>query len=165
MNEPATPAPAVDSRAGFAAAVRWGFETAFTRGARRIVTVDRDFAQWPLDDPALLESLTRWLKRPQRQWVLLAATYDEMARRHPRFVRWRADWAHAISPYAPPPEDRVELPSLLVDDGPVVVQLFDAVHWRGRALLDAREARSWRENLDALLQRSGPEFPVSRLGL
>lgn len=157
--------PQIDSRSAFADALRWGFDSAFARDARRIVCVDRDFADWPLDDPALLDAITRWLKRPLRQWVLLAAGFDEVTRRHPRFVRWRADWAHGVPAYAPPEEDRIELPTLLVDDGPVVVQLFDAVHWRGRASLDPREARSWRENLDALLQRSTPDFPVNRLGL
>lgn len=167
MNEPtaAGDPPAIDSRSTFAAALRWGFEAAFARDARRIVCVDRDFADWPLDDPALLHAITQWLKRPLRRWVLLAQQYDEAARRHPRFVRWRADWAHAIDALSPPAEDRVELPTLLVDDGPVVVQLHDRVHWRGRAALDARDARAWRDELDAVLQRSTPDFPVNRLGL
>lgn len=164
MNDPASP-PKIDSRIAFAAALRWGFDTAFARDARRIVCVDRDFAEWPLDEPALLDALAAWLRRPKRRLVLLADHFDEMPRRHARFVRWRADWAHAIDAFAPPADDRADLPTLLVDDGPVSVQLLDAVHWRGRCELDARHAQLWRENLDALLQRSEPAFPVSQLGL
>ena len=157
--------PKIDSRSAFGTGLRWGFDTAFARDARRIVCVDRDFAEWPLDDPALLDALAAWLRRPKRRLVLLADHFDAMPRCHPRFVRWRADWSHAIDAFAPPPEDRAELPTLLVDDGPVCVQLLDAVHWRGRCELDARHAQLWRENLDALLQRSVPAFPVSQLGL
>jgi hypothetical protein len=157
--------PKIDSRGAFAAAVRWGFDSAIAAGARRIVVVDRDFAEWPLDDPALLESLTAWLRQPKRKLVLLADDFDAMPRRHPRFVRWRTDWAHAIDAFAPPAEDRVDLPTLLVDDGSISVQLIDAVHWRGRAERDARQAQLWRESLDAVLQRSEPAFAVNRLGL
>lgn len=157
--------PKIDSRAAFAAAVRWGFDTAVARGARRIVCVDRDFAEWPLDEPALLDRLTAWLRLPKRRLVLLADRYDEMPRRHARFVRWRADWAHAIDAFSPPAEDAADLPTLLVDDGPVSVQLLDAVHWRGRCEVDPRHAQLWRENVDAVLQRSEPAFPVSHLGL
>lgn len=157
--------PKIDSRAAFAAAIRWGFGAAAARGARRIVCVDRDFADWPLDEPALLDTLTAWLRLPKRRLVLLADRYDEMPRRHARFVRWRADWAHAIDAFSPPAEDRADLPTLLVDDGPVSVQLLDAVHWRGRCELDPRHAQLWRESLDAVLQRSEPAFPVSHLGL
>jgi hypothetical protein len=157
--------PKIDSRAAFAAAVRWGFDAAAARSARRIVCVDRDFAEWPLDEPALLDTLTAWLRLPKRRLVLLADRYDEMPRRHARFVRWRADWAHAIDAFSPPTDDGADLPTLLVDDGPISVQLLDAVHWRGRCELDARHAQLWRESLDAVLQRSDPAFPVSHLGL
>jgi hypothetical protein len=157
--------PKIDSRAAFAAAIRWGFDAAAARSARRIVCVDRDFAEWPLDEPALLDTLTAWLRLPTRRLVLLADRYDEMPRRHARFVRWRADWAHAIDAFSPPTDDGADLPTLLVDDGPISVQLLDAVHWRGRCELDARHAQLWRESLDAVLQRSDPAFPVSHLGL
>jgi hypothetical protein len=163
MND--TTPPKIDSRSGFVAAVHWGFDTAIAAGARRIVIVDRDFAEWPLDDPVLHERLTAWLRLPKRRLVLLAHDFDAVPRRHPRFVRWRADWVHAIDAFSPPAEDPVELPTLLVDDGAISVQLIDAVHWRGRAEHDPRQAQLWRESLDAVLQRSEPAFAANRLGL
>ncbi|HZF81685.1 MAG TPA: hypothetical protein VEZ89_18050, partial [Rubrivivax sp.] len=67
--------PTIDSRAAFLAAVQWGFRSAVAQRARRIVCVDADFALWPLDDPSLLQTLTEWLRTPQRRLMLLARTY------------------------------------------------------------------------------------------
>jgi hypothetical protein len=97
--------------------------------------------------------------------VLLAADFAEVPRRQPRFVAWRALWAHAIEAWSPAEGDAADLPRLLVDDRAVSVQLLDAVHWRGRAERDVRGARLLREEADALLQRSTPAFPVNCLGL
>lgn len=155
--------PTIRSRAEFLAAIRWGFAHADAQAARRIVCVDPDFADWPLDEPALLDALTAWLKRPQRKLVLLAASYDEVPRRHPRFVAWRTNWAHAVE--AVSPVERIELPTLLLDDGDLSVQLIDRTHWRGRVETDRRSARSWRDEVDAVLQRCEPALPVYRLGL
>lgn len=160
-----TSPPAIGSRSEFQAALRWGLHSAVAAGARRIVCVDPSFADWPLDEPALHQALTVWLRLPQRRLVLLAATYDELPRRHPRFVAWRADWSHAVDTRAPAAGDSLELPSLLVDDGATTVHLLDPVHWRGRAAQDARAAQQWRDEIDAHLQRSEPAFPVNALGL
>jgi hypothetical protein len=157
--------PPITTRGEFVAALGWGFEQAIARGARRISCVDRDFADWPLDDVALHARLTTWLRLPQRRLVLLAAQYTEIPRRHPRFVTWRSLWSHSIEAWSPQEGSAVELPTLLVDDGALSVHLIDPVHWRGRAELDPRGARLWRDQLDALLQRSEPAFAVNQLGL
>ena len=156
--------PSITSRAEFGAAVRWGLETAIARGARRVWCTDPDFADWPLGEPALLDQLSSWLRLPQRRLVLLAGGYEALLRCHPRFVTWRRSWTHAIETWSPA-ETPGDLPTVLVDDGPVVVRLADRVHWRGRAAVDAREAQLWREGNDAVLQRSEPAFPANHLGL
>ncbi len=157
--------PPIGSRAEYRAALRWGFTQAIAGGARQIVAVDRDFAEWPFEDPDLQAELAAWLRLPDRRLVLLATSYDEVVRRHPRFVAWRALWAHAIRAGSPPASDAVELPGLLVDDRDLSVHLIDPVHWRGRAALDARTAQAWRDRIDALLQRSETAFAVNQLGL
>jgi len=161
MNE----VPKIESRAGFAAALRWAFGHAIERQARCITCVDPTFAEWPLDDAALLSRLTGWLRLPKRRLVLLAASFDEMPRRHARFTAWRVDWTHAIEASSPPDELKPELPAVFVDDADLSVELVDAVHWRGRVELDRHSAELWRERVDALLQRSEPAFPVNALGL
>lgn len=163
--ESATAVPRIGSRAEFHTALRWGFEAAIAEGSRRIVCCDRSFAEWPWDDAALLALLTAWLKRPQRRLVLLAAGYDEVPRRHPRFTAWRRDWVHAIDTWQASAERAPELPTLLVCEGRVSVQLADAVHWRGRGSLDGREARLWLEELDVVLQQCERGFAVHTLGL
>lgn len=157
--------PVIDSRSAYVAALRWGFEQAIAGGARRIVCVDPDFAEWPFDDPGLQASLTAWLKQPARRLVLLAHRYGELPRSQPRFVAWRRLWAHAIEAWSPQDGDPVELPTLMFDDQRISVHLIDRVHWRGRAEIDARAARLWGERVDAVLQRSEPSFAANTLGL
>ncbi len=171
MNDTAaTPAPAadpppIDSRAAFVQALHWGFDAAIARQARQIVCIDRDFAHWPLDDSRLHAALVPWFRLPLRRLVLVAARFDEVPRRHPRFMGWRRDWAHAISPLSAPEELAASLPTLLLDDGPISVQLFDDQHWRGRAQRDARYAQALRLDADALMQRCSPDFAINVLGL
>lgn len=154
-----------DSRGAFQDAVRQAFDTAIGRGARRIVCCDPDFADWPLDDAALLDRLVPWLKLPQRRLVLLAADWSVLPRRHPRFVAWRSPWVHAVEGWAPGEGDDAELPRVLVDDGKVFVHLRDAEHWRGRAGQDAAEAQRWRDTIDARIERAQAAFFLRPLGL
>jgi hypothetical protein len=157
--------PQIASRLEFSQAVHWAVHASTQRRARRIVWVDADFADWPLDDAALHETLSAWLRLPQRRLVLLAARYDEVPRRHPRFTAWRRLWSHAVEAWSPAEGEARDLPTLALDDGAVVVHLVDSVHWRGRASLDERAARVWRDQIDAVLQRSEPAFAPSALGL
>lgn len=157
--------PVIDSRLGWHAAVLWGFTTAMAQGARRIVVVDPNFADWPLDDSAVLQGLTDWLRLPQRRLVLLAAQFDELPRRCPRFNAWRTPWMHAIEGWQVPDDLARDLPTVLSCDGAVSVQLIDALHWRGRVALDVRRARQWCEEIDVVLQRSERALAVRTLGL
>jgi len=163
-DEPGAP-PRIDSREAFAEGLRWGFAAAFADGTRSITCVSPSFEWWPLDEVPLLDSLTAWLKRPQRKFILLAASYDELPRRQPRFTGWRAHWAHAIQALQCPQEFAAELPTLLIDDRRTCVQLMDAARGRGRAERDARARLLWQESIDVVLQRSEPAFPVTTLGL
>jgi hypothetical protein len=160
-----TDVPVIDSRSAFISALHWGAEAAAARQARRIVLADADFAEWPLDDAWMLQRLARWLRLPQRRLVLLARSYDALPRRCPRFCAWRRDWSHAIEPHVVPGDLAADLPTLLVADAGITVHLVDGVHWRGRASADPRDARTWVERCDVVLQRSEPGWAVHTLGL
>lgn len=162
---PESAPPTVDSRAAWVAALRWGLLDAMDRRARSLTCVDLDLHDWPLDEPALLQALTAWLRLPQRRLVLLAADYGGMPRARPRFCAWRRDWAHAIEAWQAPAELQADLPSVLLDDSRLSVHLIDRVQGRGRAQLDARQALLWRERVQALLRRCEPGFAVHTLGL
>lgn len=157
--------PPIDSRLAWGAALKWGLQTAIARGARSITCVDADFADWPLNDGALLQEVGFWLRLPQRRLVLLAAGFEEVPRRHPRFMAWRRDWVHAIHGLQAPEELVPSLPRALLDDASLSVELLDSVHWRGRASLEARTAHLLRERVDAILQRATPAFALNTLGL
>lgn len=157
--------PTIAGRDDVAAALRWGFERAIADGARGITAVDPGFEAWPLDDPALLQALTAWLRLPQRRLQLLAARYDEVPRRLPRFTAWRRDWAHAMTVLQAPPEFADKLPTLLLDDRRVSVNIVDPVLGRGRCSLELRTRLHWWEQVDVVLQRSEPAFAVTTLGL
>lgn len=156
---------AIDSRASFAAAVQAAIVAARDHGARRMVWADADFDAWPLNDPALLRTLTEWSRLPQRRLLLLARDFDRLRRDGPRFVGWRQTWAHAVEAFAPAPADVNEVPSLLLVESVVAVERLDTVRWRGRISTGAAELRSWSEEIDAFLQRCSPAFPASTLGL
>jgi hypothetical protein len=162
--EPAAP-PAIDSLASWQAALRWGFGTAQAQGARTITCVDPGFESWPLDDAAVLKALATFLRLPGRRLVMLASSYDAVPRRLPRFAGWRRDWAHALQTLLVPEEFAAELPSLLIDDRQLSVRLIDPVHWHGRASLEGRTRWLLQEQVDVVLQRSEPGFPVTTLGL
>lgn len=149
----------------FSAAVRTAVETALARETRSLLWVDPDFAAWPLGDAVLLEAITAWLRRPQRRLVLLGSRWDRLERAHPRFAQWRMPWSHAIEAREPADLGPDELPTLLLDDGPVVLELWERDPPRGRAVRDAATAAVARDRIDAPLQRSMPAWPVKPLGL
>lgn len=160
------PLPTIAGPEDFAPAVRWAVGTAIADGARTITAVDLAFGEnWPWDDADMLSALAGWLRLPQRRLVLLAASYDEVPRQHPRFVQWRRDWAHAIAPFVAPEELAGTLPTVLFDDRRLSVVRLDPVQGRGRASLEPRTRLHWHDKVDAVLQRSSPSFPVTTLGL
>lgn len=151
--------------ASLRSAVVQALEAVLARRARTLLLADRDFAGWPLDDAAFLDRLTQWLRLPGRRLTMLAERFDRVEALHPRFVRWRTTWSHAVDARRhDAPEDET-LPTLLLDDGPTVLSVWNVDPLRGRLQRDARAAASARDDIDACLQRSAPDWPVRTLGL
>lgn len=142
---------------------------AAAHGSRELHAWDANFVDWPLSEPAALNALAGWA-RTGRQLHLLALQYDDLLRRHPRFVRWRRDYAHCVTARAVEPELRLEAApeSLLLAVGPessVTLRLFDRHLWRGEISLDAAQRLRGLEWFDALAQRSSESFAPTTLGL
>lgn len=168
MSETAVPkesdCPPIRARADFLAAVPWVVQQTVALGARHITWVADSFEEWPLDDGAVLDALTPWLRLPQRRLVMLGRDFESIRGAHPRFMAWRKDWSHALEAWTPP-EEMGALPTLVLSDGPVTLQVMDTLQWRGRVSVEGRKAHLLREQVDAYLQRSERAFPVHHLGL
>lgn len=147
------------------AAVLATLDAALERGTRSLLFCSPAFEGWPLDEPALLDALAAWLRRPGRHLLLLADGYGHMERRFPRFTQWRSTWSHAIDARTPDETSAGGLDTLLLDDGPTVLQLWQTDPPRGRAHQDAAAAAAARDRIDASAQRSTPAWPIRPLGL
>jgi hypothetical protein len=154
----------IGSRAEFLDAVRNALVGAETGGAREILLADPDFADWPLNERAVIDTLSRWVDS-SRALVVLAHSFDELARRQLRFVDWRRQWAHVVQCRSDPELEAGQIPTLLVVPGQVCVRILDRVRWRGTVSDRPVDLTECRQSVDALLQRSVEAFPVTTLGL
>jgi hypothetical protein len=164
MNAESDQRRSIDSRGEFVDAARALLTTLDSSGAREATLVDVDFSPWPLDDAAVVEALTRWIRLPGRRLRLIGSRYDVIQRDQSRFAAWRKSFAHAIECWTPTEVDPGDLPSLLLLDA-AYLELLDRERWQARM---SSERRSWvlqRERLDALLQRCEAAWPVTVLGL
>ena len=158
------PASRIASRNDFHQALQHAFAHAADVDAREIWLSDPDFADWPLDEAGVLANLTRWAPGRQRRLVLLASNFDELARRHLRWLQWRRVWSHLVQCRGADIES-AKLPTLLLLPGETCVRLVDRVHYRGGISGLPAELNLAREQLDAVLQRSAEALPVTTLGL
>jgi hypothetical protein len=163
MNDPAKDG-LIESRSGFHAALRGAFAAAAAQGCRDIWCVDRDFADWPLGEREVVESLTQWASA-HRRLVLLAQHFDGLPRRHARWVQWRVHWAHVVTCKQVHEDDAPRMPCLLLAPGLVSVRLHSTEHYRGRVSRDEADWTVQRQLVDELDQRGNDAFPATTLGL
>jgi hypothetical protein len=153
----------IDGRSDFNAAVCEALAQALQARERELFLCDVDFECWPLDDARVLAALTAWARLPQRRLVMVAARFDALPRRFPRFTQWRGIHAHVVQAHATDVEPS-QIPTLLLA-GRVSLTLNDRLRWRGHHLDGDQEVADWREVLDVLMQRSEPGFGANTLGL
>lgn len=153
----------IDGRSAFFGAVRGALAAALYTRARELCFVDPDFEFWPLDDPAVLATLTPWARLPERRLTIVAGSFDAMPRRFARFTEWRGTWSHVVHAHVTEVEPS-QIPTLLLA-GEASLMLVDRLRWRGHGLSTDKEVADWREVVDVLLQRSEPGFGVNTLGL
>jgi len=154
----------IGSRAEFLDAVRTAFTEAEEHGARKIIVVDPNFADWPLNERTVIDSLSRWIDS-SRLLVVIAHSFDELARRQLRFVEWRRQWAHVVQCRNDPDLEAEQIPTLLFVPGHSCIRVLDRIRYRGTVSKRPVDLTESRETVDALLQRSVEAFPVTTLGL
>jgi len=154
----------ITTRSEFHVALKQALAEIAAVGCREVFFSDADFTDWPLSDLAVIDSLTEWA-HSHRRLTLLAQQFDELARRHGRWVEWRRTWSHLVDCRVNTELEVSQLPTLLLAPGLIVVRLVDKLHYRGSVSREAADLLQNRERLDAVLQRSEASFPVTTLGL
>lgn len=162
------PAPVLSSgrlqgRDVLARLVRDALACAASEGWHEIIICDATFADWPLGEREVVAALEAWSKSGRRL-VMLATRYDEVLRRHARFVSWRKTWDHLVdcrTCRAPDPQD---FPGALWSPR-WSLQRLDAQ--RGVVLCgsDAMQRAQLRGLLNEWFHNSTPGFPATTLGL
>ncbi len=154
----------ISSRSDFHAAVRAALAEAAAEGWREICLCDPDFADWPLGESGLIASLTQWARAPRRLTVL-ALNFDELSRRHPRFVNWRRQWAHVAQCRSLQELQAGGVPVLLHVTGVLTLRLLDPLRLQGSVSRLPSDILQAGEMIDAISQRSVEAFPATALGL
>ena len=147
----------------FAEVVRQAFATAALQNWRDIIISDATFKSWPLGERSVAQSLQQWAKTG-RTLTVLARNYDEIVRRHGRFVTWRRTWAHLVVCRANSAVAEVDFPSAIWSAG-WMCQRLDLVHSIGTSGSEPARQVVIKERLNECLRRSAPAFPATTLGL
>ena len=149
--------------AAFSDVVRHAVAAAAAQGWREVILSDQDFHDWPLGERAVIQSLNDWA-RSGRQFTVIAASFDDMNRRHARFVTWRKTWSHVVDCRIAGKSRNGEVPSALWSPAWVFHRL-DPVRMSGVAGRDATRRVVLRERLNELMLKSSPGFAATTLGL
>ena len=151
-------------RTDFQQLVRDALAAAAREGWAELVLSDASFADWPLGERAVEDTLQAWARRGGRL-TLLACDYGEVVRRHARFVRWRSTWGHLVTSRACPPSMAPDLPSALWSAAWVMHRL-DPVRCAGVCGPEPERRVLLHESLGEWLNgKSTPAFSATTLGL
>lgn len=153
----------LQGRTVFVQAVRDALHAAAREGWKELILCDASYADWPLGERAVVESLQAWA-RGGRRFVMLAMDYSGLPRQHARFVDWRRTWDHIIECRVCRSGDALAFPSVLWSPA-WVMQRIDTE--RDVLVCDSEAARrvNLRQQLDEYRRDSAPGFPASVLGL
>lgn len=163
MPPQALPEGRFTGRTEFTDMIRQAFAVAAQQGWREIIVCDPDFEDWPLGERVVVQALNDWSKTG-RKFTMLARNYDEVLRKHARFVTWRRTWAHIVECRANAAAPGDETPSALLAPGWVFERL-DLPRCTGVAGSEPARRVALRERLNERLLKSSSAFPATTLGL
>lgn len=147
----------------FADLIRLAFAAAAAQGWREIIICDSTFEDWPLGERVVAQSLNEWSKTG-RKLTMLAKNYNEVMRRHARFVTWRRTWSHIIECRANAAISPDDMPSALWSPDWVFHRL-DLARSTGVSGAEATRRVAMKERLNECLKLSAPAFAATTLGL
>ena len=147
----------------FAELIRLAFAAAAAQGWREIIICDSTFEDWPLGERAVAQSLNDW-SSSGRKLTMLAKNYNEVMRRHARFVTWRRTWSHIIECRANTIISPDDMPSALWSPA-WVFQRLDLARSTGVSGAEVARRVALKERLHECLKLSSPAFAATTLGL
>lgn len=161
---PELPTGRFSGREVFMQLVRDALAAAARDGWKEIVVSDANFHDWPLGERAVIEALQTWA-RSGRRFTMLACSYEDVIRRHARFVQWRGTWDHIITCRRSPAADPLNIPSVLWSPA-WTLQRLDPERCTGISGNEPERLVLLRESLNEWLRsKSSPGFPSTTLGL
>lgn len=137
--------------------------TAALQGWSELILSDTDFVDWPLGESAVVQSLTDWSRRG-RKMTLMAQSFSELTRRHPRFVSWRQRWDHLIECRHCGVGCQASF-SRAVWTPEWMLQLLEGHLYEGVLSREPSRRFQLRERLAESFKTSAPGFPATTLGL
>lgn len=154
-----------DTRAAFVGHLR----DALDQAQREVWLADRDFADWPLAEPAFTSSLQAFLRQSAANHMrLLTLDPDRIPGAAPRFMQvirghainaqCRVVPSHAAARFG-------EACSMLIADRSLLVRRFHRDHLRGALEFDPAAARPWLDQFETLWEESSPTLASTTLGL
>ncbi|MDO5288178.1 MAG: hypothetical protein Q4F13_00895 [Pseudomonadota bacterium] len=161
---PDLPSGSFAGRERFRDAVRQALQAAAVRGWRELVLSDASFADWPLGERQVTESLQAWVLGPGQRLTMLARQYDDVVRQHARFVTWRRQWSHKIECRVCPWADPLDIPSALWAPE-WSLQRLDVLRHTGVYGSEPEQRVLLRQRINEWLGRSSTGFAATTLGL
>lgn len=153
-----------EGRDAFQQLVRDALACAARDGWPALYLCDANFHDWPLGERAVAESLQQWA-RTGRRFAMIALDFNEIVRRHPRFVQWRVRWDHIIVCRKAMAADPHDVPSALWSPN-WVLQRHDPQRCNGVSGAEPERSVLLRETLGEWMERkSAVGFPATVLGL
>ena len=152
-----------EGRTEFVELIRQAFAAAAAQGWREIILCDASFEDWPLGERVVVRALNDWSKSG-RKLTMLAQNYDEVTRRHARFVTWRRTWSHIVDCRGSAAVAASDLPSAFWSTAWVAERL-DMVRSTGIAGAEVARCVALKERLAEKLSRSSPAFAATTLGI
>lgn len=144
-------------------AVRQAIALADSQQIGRMLWCDRDFADWPLEERAVVEALQRWALGGGRL-EMLASDFRPLQARAARFVQWRRQWDHRFEARALGRQRPDEVPTVLRLGDQMLLGL-DAEQRLFVVTADRSRIAQTDEHCRSLWQQAVPAFPASTLGL
>jgi hypothetical protein len=157
------PSRRFEGREDFQQLVRDALAAAGREGWREIILADATFEDWPLYERAVAESLQAWASGG-RKMILLAKRYDEVVRRHARFVTWRRTWSHIVDARAVASADVLDIPSAIWSPA-WALERRDIERCAGYCGSEPERRVLLKQGLQEWLLKSTPSFPATTSGL